>query len=54
MCAQAELRKAYRREALKWHPDKHKGDKRRAARKMDEISAAKGALVKQWGGKGIR
>ena len=22
MCAQAELRKAYRREALKWHPDK--------------------------------
>jgi tetratricopeptide (TPR) repeat protein len=48
------LKKQHKKLAKKWHPDKHKGDKRRAARKMDEISDAKKVLVKQWGCKGIR
>ena len=48
------LKKQHKKLAKKWHPDKHRGDKRRAARKMDEISAAKEALVKQWRCKGIR
>jgi tetratricopeptide (TPR) repeat protein len=48
------LKKQHKKLAKKWHPDKNKGDKRRAARKMDEISAAKAALIKQWGCKGIR
>ena len=31
----------------RWHPDKAKGDKARAARKMREVSEAKEALTEQ-------
>uniref|UniRef100_A0A0G4HVN7 J domain-containing protein n=1 Tax=Chromera velia CCMP2878 TaxID=1169474 RepID=A0A0G4HVN7_9ALVE len=34
-----DIKKAYRRQALKWHPDKH-GDKELAQRKFIEVAAA--------------
>jgi curved DNA-binding protein CbpA len=41
-CTEDELKKAYRREALKWHPDRHVGDaeKARAEARFKRISAA--------------
>lgn len=35
-----EVKKAYRSQALKWHPDKHSGDKTEAERKFKEINEA--------------
>lgn len=35
-----EIKKAYRREALSWHPDRHKDDKEEAERKFKEINEA--------------
>lgn len=34
-----EIKKAYRKQAMQWHPDKHKGDKKAEA-KIKEINAA--------------
>ena len=39
----------YRKLARKWHPDRYKGLKVRAERKMRECSEAKEVLVKQMG-----
>lgn len=41
-CTEDELKKAYRREALKWHPDRHVGDaeKAKAEARFKRISAA--------------
>jgi molecular chaperone DnaJ len=35
-----EIKKAYRAEALKWHPDKHKEDKETAERRFKDINEA--------------
>ena len=36
-----DLKKAYRKEALKWHPDRHSGsDKEEAEKKFKEINEA--------------
>ena len=35
-----EIKKAYRKEALKWHPDKHKDNKEAAERRFKEINEA--------------
>src|SRR5258708_3204358 len=35
-----EIKKAYRKQALAWHPDKHTGDKTEAERKFKEINEA--------------
>ncbi len=35
-----EIKKAYRNQALKWHPDKHSGDKTEAEKKFKEINEA--------------
>ena len=48
------LKNASRKMALKWHPDKAKGDKKRAARKLNEIMEAKEHLKKEFGCKRIR
>ena len=48
------LKKQYKKMAIKWHPDKAKGDKKRAVRKMSEIGEAKRELVKMFGCRGIR
>merc|ERR1712072_991333 len=48
------LKKQYKKLAKQWHPDKYRGDKVRAARKMNEAADAKIELVKRWGCKGIR
>lgn len=37
--SETEIKKAYRKLAMKWHPDKHKGDKK-AEEKFKEINAA--------------
>lgn len=48
------LKKMYKKMAMKWHPDKARGSKKRAERKMRESAEAKEALVKRWRCKGIR
>jgi len=35
-----EIKKAYRRQALEWHPDRHKEDKEAAEKKFKEINEA--------------
>jgi curved DNA-binding protein CbpA len=46
-----EVKRAYRREALKWHPDRHQGDaKARAEARFKRISAAYQALSAPGGG----
>eukprot|EP00216_Chloropicon_sp_CCMP2111_P004345 CAMPEP_0198239230 /NCGR_PEP_ID=MMETSP1446-20131203/4697_1 /TAXON_ID=1461542 ORGANISM="Unidentified sp, Strain CCMP2111" /NCGR_SAMPLE_ID=MMETSP1446 /ASSEMBLY_ACC=CAM_ASM_001112 /LENGTH=290 /DNA_ID=CAMNT_0043921785 /DNA_START=221 /DNA_END=1093 /DNA_ORIENTATION=+ len=40
-----EIKKAYRREALKWHPDRHTTEKAKAEQRFKEISEAYGALT---------
>lgn len=35
-----EIKKAYRKKALEWHPDKHSGDKTEAEKKFKEINEA--------------
>lgn len=35
-----EIKKAYRKQALAWHPDKHQGDKEEAEKKFKEINEA--------------
>lgn len=37
---QDQIRKAYKKLAIKWHPDKHADDKEKAQEKFKEISAA--------------
>lgn len=39
------VKKAHKALARKWHPDKAKGNKERASRKMNEVSEAKEKLV---------
>ncbi|KAJ1666033.1 Molecular chaperone (DnaJ super) [Coemansia sp. RSA 1813] len=39
-----ELKKAYRKLALKWHPDRHKDDKEKAEKEFKDISEAYEAL----------
>ena len=43
------LRKQHKKMARKWHPDKAKGNKDRAARKMNEVTEAKKALAPMFG-----
>ena len=43
------LKKQYKKMAKRWHPDKVIGCRKRAARKMTEVSDAKQELSKQWG-----
>lgn len=35
-----EIKKAYRKQALEWHPDKHQGDKEAAEKRFKEINEA--------------
>eukprot|EP01012_Entosiphon_sulcatum_P057842 TRINITY_DN81706_c0_g1_i1.p1 TRINITY_DN81706_c0_g1~~TRINITY_DN81706_c0_g1_i1.p1 ORF type:complete len:210 (+),score=25.61 TRINITY_DN81706_c0_g1_i1:54-683(+) len=42
--SQEEIKKAYRREALKWHPDRHPTNKAEAERRFKDISEAWHAL----------
>src|SRR3972149_1673395 len=35
-----ELKKAYRKQALEWHPDRHKDDKEAAEKRFKEINEA--------------
>lgn len=57
-----ELRKAYRKLALKWHPDKNPQAKEAAQRKFQEVSEAyevlsdkdKRAVYDQWGEEGLK
>ena len=37
--SESEIKKAYRKQAMQWHPDKHKGDKQ-AEEKFKEINEA--------------
>jgi len=48
------LKKQYRKMSLKWHPDKAKGSKKRAERKMIATADAKVFMVNRLGCKGIR
>lgn len=36
----AEIKKAYRKQAIEWHPDKHKSDKEAAEKRFKEINEA--------------
>jgi DnaJ-class molecular chaperone len=38
--SQDEIKKAYRKQALEWHPDKHKDNKQAAEKRFKEINAA--------------
>ena len=38
---EADIKKAYRKEALKWHPDKNPDQKERAERRFKEVSQAR-------------
>lgn len=38
--SQEEIKKAYRKQALEWHPDRHKEDKELAEKKFKEINEA--------------
>ena len=42
------VKRQHRKLARKWHPDKYRGNKDRAARKMGEVTEAKEALVKRF------
>ena len=35
-----EIKKAYRKQALEWHPDRHQGDKEAAEKRFKEINEA--------------
>ena len=35
-----EIKKAYRKQALEWHPDRHKDDKEAAEKRFKEINEA--------------
>ena len=48
------LKKMYKKMAMKWHPDKARGSKKRAERKMRECAEAKEQLVERWRCKRIR
>jgi len=49
-CTDEELKKAYRREALRWHPDRHQGaEKATAEARFKKISAAYQELSKPGG-----
>eukprot|EP00667_Euglena_gracilis_P014633 EG_transcript_15158 len=39
-CSQEDIKRAYRKAALKWHPDKHTDDKEEAEKKFKEICAS--------------
>lgn len=45
----AWLRKQFKLLVKKFHPDKYKGNKKRAARKFKEVKEAKEILSKSWG-----
>lgn len=38
--SQDEIKKAYRKQALEWHPDKHKDNKESAEKRFKEVNAA--------------
>ncbi|MBU0572587.1 DnaJ domain-containing protein [Patescibacteria group bacterium] len=38
--SQDEIKKAYRKQALEWHPDKHKDNKETAEKRFKEVNAA--------------
>ena len=38
--SQDEIKKAYRKQALEWHPDKHKDNKEAAEKRFKEVNAA--------------
>ena len=38
--SQDEIKKAYRKQAVEWHPDKHKDDKEAAEKRFKEINEA--------------
>ena len=42
------IKKQHRKLARKWHPDKYRGNKERAARKMNEVTEAKEELTKRF------
>ncbi|KAI8324979.1 DnaJ-domain-containing protein [Martensiomyces pterosporus] len=56
------LKKAYRKQALKWHPDRHKDDKAESEKKFKDISEAyevlsdkqKRAIYDQYGEEGLK
>ncbi|KAJ1674240.1 Molecular chaperone (DnaJ super), partial [Spiromyces aspiralis] len=60
--SEEELKKAYRKEALKWHPDRHKEDKDIAEKKFKDLSEAyevlsdkqKRAIYDQYGEEGLK
>ena len=48
------LKKQYRKMSLKWHPDKARGSKKRAERKMRDVADAKAFMVNRLNCRGIR